>query len=140
MNSFQILLPVFALVFLTYFHIALNAFLIKKSIQNNELDYKWMKFTPSWQEIPNDIQSSRELYKNLFETPLIFYFYCLLAYNLDHVTILNLSLSWLFVFLRIWHYYVRLQNPKVSNRRPPFQYSVVVSFFLWVELLISSLK
>jgi hypothetical protein len=121
-------------------HTVVNALQLRKSIISKELDSRWLKYMPGWQEIPLNIQASRELYKNLFEAPLPFILYCLLAYTIDHVTMLNLVLAWLFVFFRVWHYYVRVSNPKISKRRVPFQYSLIVTFILWTELFIFLVK
>jgi hypothetical protein len=121
-------------------HTVVNALQLRKSIVSKELDSRWLKYMPGWQEIPLNIQASRELYKNLFEAPLPFILYCLLAYTIDHVTMLNLVLAWLFVFFRVWHYYVRVSNPKISKRRVPFQYSLIVTFILWTELFIFLVK
>ena len=121
-------------------HTVVNALQLRKSIISKELDSRWLKYMPGWQEIPLNIQASRELYKNLFEDPLPFILYCLLAYTIDHVTMLNLVLAWLFVVFRVWHYYVRVSNPKISKRRVPFQYSLIVTFILWTELFIFLVK
>ena len=121
-------------------HTVVNALQLRKSIMSKELDTRWLKYMPGWQEIPLNIQASRELYKNLFEAPLPFIVYCLLAYTIDHVTMLNLVLAWLFVVFRVWHYYVRVSNPKISKRRVPFQYSLIVTFILWTELFIFLVK
>ena len=99
-----------------HIHTAVNAFQIRKSLMSKELDYRWLKYMPGWQEIPLNIQASRELYKNLFEAPLPFLVYCLFAYTVDHVTMLNLVLAWLYVAFRLWHYFVRMSNPKISKR------------------------
>ena len=123
-----------------HIHTTVNAFQIRKSIINKELDSRWLKYMPGWQEIPLKIQASRELYKNLFEAPLPFLVYCLFAYTVDHVWMLNLLLAWLYVALRVWHYFVRISNPKISKRRIPFQYSLIVTFILWTELFIFLLK
>ena len=121
-------------------HTVVNALQLRKSIINKELDSRWLKYMPGWQEIPLNIQASRELYKNLFEAPLPFIVYYLLAYTINHVTMLNLVLAWLFVVFRVWHYYVRVSNPKISKRRVPFQYSLIVTFILWTELFIFLVK
>ena len=123
-----------------HIHTVVNAFQLRKSIISKELDSRWLKYMPGWQEIPLNIQASRELYKNLFEAPLPFLVYCLFAYTIDHVTMLNLILAWLFVAFRLWHYYVRMSNPKISKRRVPFQYSLIVTFILWTELFIFLVK
>ena len=108
-----------------HIHTVVNALQLRKSIISKELDSRWLKYMPGWQEIPLNIQASRELYKNLFEAPLPFLVYCLFAYTVDHVTILNLVLAWLYVAFRLWHYFVRMSNPKISKRRVPFQYSLL---------------
>jgi len=123
-----------------HIHTVVNALKIRKSIISKELDSRWLKYMPGWQEIPLNIQASRELYKNLFEAPLPFLVYCLLTYTVDHVTMLNLVLAWLYVTFRLWHYFVRMSNPKISKRRVPFQYSLIVTFILWTELFIFLVK
>ena len=123
-----------------HIHTVVNALQLRKSIISKELDSRWLKYMPGWQEIPLNIQASRELYKNLFEAPLPFLVYCLFAYTVDHVTMLNLILAWLYVAFRIWHYSVRMSNPKISKRRVPFQYSLIVTFILWTELFIFLVK
>lgn len=123
-----------------HIHTVVNALQLRKSIISKELDSRWLKYMPGWQEIPLNIQASRELYKNLFEAPLPFLVYCLFAYTVDHVTILNLVLAWLYVAFRLWHYSVRMSNPKISKRRVPFQYSLIVTFILWTELFIFLVK
>ena len=123
-----------------HIHTVVNALQLRNSILSKELDSRWLKYMPGWEKIPFNIQASRELYKNLFEAPLPFIVYCLFAYTVSHVTILNLVLSWLYVAFRVWHYYVRISNPKISKRRVPFQYSLIVTFILWTELFIFLVK
>ena len=123
-----------------HIHTVVNALQLRKSIISKELDSRWLKYMPGWQEIPLNIQASRELYKNLFEAPLPFLVYCLFAYTVDHVTMLNLVLAWLYGAFRLWHYSVRMSNPKISKRRVPFQYSLIVTFILWTELFIFLVK
>tara|TARA_Y100000748_G_C15488282_1_gene485592 strand:- start:434 stop:868 length:435 start_codon:yes stop_codon:yes gene_type:complete len=140
LNSVLILFPIFPIILMMHLHTFVNALQIRKSIISKELDPRWLKYMPGWQEIPNDIQASRELYKNLFEAPIVFLIYCLCAYVLNHVYLLNLSLAWIYVVLRIWHYFVRMINPKISKRRIPFQYSLFATLVLWIDLLIFLLK
>ena len=140
LNPVFILFPIFPIILIMHIHTAVNAFQIRKSLMSKELDYRWLKYMPGWQEIPLNIQASRELYKNLFEAPVPFLVYCLFAYTVSHVTILNLSLAWLYVAFRVWHYFVRMSNPKISKRRVPFQYSLIVTFILWTELFIFLVK
>ena len=123
-----------------HIHTVVNALQLRKSIISKELDSRWLKYMPGWEEIPLNIQASRELYKNLFEAPLPFLVYCLFAYTVDHVTMFNLVLAWLYVAFRLWHYSVRMSNPKISKRRVPFQYSLIVTFILWTELFIFLVK
>ena len=125
LNPALILFPIFPIILIMHIHTVVNAFQLRKSIISKELDSRWLKYMPGWQEIPLNIQASRELYKNLFEAPLPFLVYCLFAYTIDHVTMLNLILAWLFVAFRVWHYYVRMSNPKISKRRVPFQLSLI---------------
>ena len=89
-----------------HIHTVVNALQLRKSIISKELDSRWLKYMPGWQEIPLNIQASRELYKNLFEAPLPFLVYCLFTYTVGHVTMLNLVLAWLYVAFMLWHYFI----------------------------------
>ena len=140
MNPVLILFPIFPIILIMHVHTVVNAFQLRKSIISKELDSRWLKYMPGWQEIPLNIQASRELYKNLFEAPLPFLVYCLFSYTVGHVTMFNLVLAWLYVAFRLWHYFVRMSNPKISKRRVPFQYSLIVTFILWTELFIFLVK
>jgi hypothetical protein len=140
LNPILILFPIFPIILIMHIHTVVNALQLRKSIISKELDSRWLKYMPGWEEIPLNIQASRELYKNLFEAPLPFLVYCLFAYTVDHVTMLNLVLAWLYVAFRLWHYSVRMSNPKISKRRVPFQYSLIVTFILWTELFIFLVK
>tara|TARA_A200000159_G_scaffold21582_2_gene18431 strand:+ start:762 stop:1196 length:435 start_codon:yes stop_codon:yes gene_type:complete len=140
LNSALILFPIFPIILMMHLHTLVNALQIKKSIVSKELDPRWLKYMPGWQEIPDNIQASRELYKNLFQAPIVFLIFCLCAYVLNNVSVFNLALSWIYVALRLWHYFVRISNPKISKRRIPFQYSLIVSLVLWIDLFIFLLK
>ncbi len=140
MNPVLILFPIFPIILIMHIHTVVNALQLRKSIISKELDSRWLKYMPGWQEIPLNIQASRELYKNLFEAPLPFLVYCLFTYTVGHITMLNLVLAWLYVAFRLWHYFVRMSNPKISKRRIPFQYSLIVTFILWTELFIFLVK
>ncbi len=97
MDPVQILFPIFPLIFLTYLHTFFNANTVRKAIQTKELDWRWMKFMPSWQQIPDDVQASREHYKNLYQAPLLFYLYCILAFTAEHVTQFTVIMAWIYV-------------------------------------------
>jgi hypothetical protein len=140
LNPILILFPIFPIILIMHLHTFVNALQIRKSIIDKKLDPRWLKYMPGWQEIPNEIQASRELYKNLFEAPIVFLIFCLCAYTLNHVSILNLSFAWIYVILRVWHYSVRMTNPKISKRRIPFQYSLFATLILWIDLFIFLLK
>ena len=140
LNPVLILFPIFPIILIMHIHTVVNALQLRKSIISKELDSRWLKYMPGWQEIPLNIQASRELYKNLFEAPLPFLVYCLFTYTVGHVTMLNLVLAWLYVAFRLWHYFIRMSNPKISKRRVPFQYSLIVTFILWTELFIFLVK
>ena len=136
MDPIQILFPIFPIILLTHLHTAMNAMTLRESIKSKELDWRWLKYMPSWQAIPDNVQSSRELYKNLHQAPLIFYCYCILAFTVGHVTLFTLVLAWLYTAFRIIHFIIRSTNPKLSRRAPIFQVAFMASLALWLELLI----
>ena len=47
-----------------HIHTVVNALQLRKSIISKELDSRWLKYMPGWQEIPLNIQASRELQKS----------------------------------------------------------------------------
>ena len=94
---------------------------------------------PSWQQIPDDVQASREHYKNLYQAPLLFYLYCILAFTADHVTQFTVIMAWIYVIARTIHFIIRSTNPKISVRAPIFTITLFVSLILWIELFCAIL-
>jgi len=136
MSSTLILFPIFPLVFLTLLQTSLNAQKVKNAVLNKSLDPKWLKFMPSWEVVPDEIQASREHLKNLHQAPIIFYVYCIIAYIVSHVTLFTLLLAWAYVFFRSIHFAIREINPKISLRRNPFAITILLSIILWIDLLV----
>ncbi|MDN2568425.1 MAPEG family protein [Aquibium sp. A9E412] len=58
--------------------------------------------------------------KNQFELPVLFYALCLALYVTGGVTILTLTLAWLFVVARLAHAWVHVTSNRLQARRPIF--------------------
>lgn len=101
---------------------------------------------------PQSISTSSELaarmpdsraadnFRNLFETPVLFYAVMLFAHASQQAGQILIVLAWLYVALRIIHSFIQCSYNKVMHRFYVFFASVGVLLAIWIVLAISILK
>jgi hypothetical protein len=70
-------------------------------------------------------------FRNLFETPVLFYAAMLAAIALHGGTWPLLVLAWIYVALRVVHSFIHCTYNKLMHRFPVFVASMVVLFVVW---------
>ena len=94
----------------------------------------WEKGIPSdpYPSAPKNLQMVKNNIKNLFEYPIIFYALLILIYILDKSDLSFISLSWIYVLLRIVHsfYHIFMDN---THLRGGFW---LISQFILLAILI----
>lgn len=76
--------------------------------------------------------ASSDHYRNLFETPVLFYALCGFLAITQLTTVLLLACAWGYVFLRAAHTYIHLTSNKVIRRFQLFFGSSIVLYGMWV--------
>ena len=79
-------------------------------------------------------------FRNLFELPVLFYTAIVVAAQTHQVTVLTLSLAWLFVLLRCAHSAIHCSYNKVYHRFYVYVSGGVVLWALWAVLAIGLLQ
>ena len=73
-------------------------------------DVKLSQFRINEGKFPDRLRSARQQYQNMFEIPILFYLLCLLNIFFNHYTQFDIVLAWGFVFFRVLHFFIRVQN------------------------------
>jgi len=84
--------------------------------------------------------ASADNFRNLFELPVLFYLAVVVAAQTAQVTVVTLSLAWLFVALRIAHSAIQCTYNKVIHRFYVYVIGGVVLWLLWGVLAVGLLR
>jgi len=79
-------------------------------------------------------------FRNLFETPVLFYAAMLFAQSTPQAGPILLGLAWLYVALRVVHSFIQCSYNKVMHRFYVFFTSIWVLLAIWVILAVGFLK
>lgn len=133
-----LLLPVFALVTLTFVVLFTMGFKRFKAAVNKKLDVNFYKLYIGDGE-PADIRQFSRNFNNLLETPILFYIGVLLTLTLKLDSMIFVYLAWTYVALRIIHSYIHCTSNKVRMRFRVYLLSCLVLIAFWVSLAVFSL-
>ena len=77
---------------------------------------------------------------NQFETPVIFYALCLIAFVTSSVDGIMLALAWAFVAVKTVHIYVHTSQNRLRYRQPIFALSLLILLLMlaWVAVKVLS--
>ena len=79
-------------------------------------------------------------FRNLFELPVLFYLGLVIAAQTAQVSVLTLSLAWLFVATRIAHSYIHCTHNRVRYRFQAFVAGFFVLVAFWITLAVGLLR
>jgi len=128
------LLAISALVLLT-FCVALTVVTTRRNaVIRGEIPFSYYRVFRGAE--PTDlVLKTTNNFKNLLETPTLFYVVCILAIVLKYETTLMMSLAWLYVLLRVVHSYIHLTYNNVIHRLYAFGSSLIVILIMFVVLV-----
>ncbi len=134
MSVFEILLPVFALIALTFGLMFRMGFLRVRATTTREVQIRDIALGQSaW---PQSIVKVDRAFHNQFELPVLFYvLIALLLITRSGDNLLNI-LSWLFVALRYAHAFVHTTSNHVPRRFQLFAAGAVVLVVMWALFAI----
>lgn len=136
----NVLFPVFAMIGLTLFCISRLGYLRFKAVKRGEVDPRFFTLYRGYEE-PDKLAAYSRHVVNLFETPLLFYVICLVAYvSGQSSSILVVGLAWAYFALRVVHSYVHLTSNIVIIRFRLFGVSMLVITVLWAAVLTGLMR
>jgi hypothetical protein len=77
---------------------------------------------------------------NLFETPLLFYLICIVAFVTEQSGTVLVALAWLYVGLRFVHSYIHLTSNVVLQRFRVFILSMLTLMIIWAIVLTGVMR
>ena len=91
-------------------------------------------------KVPPDVAVANRNFMNLLEAPVLFYAACLTAYVTHNVTVVTLSLAWVYVSLRVAHTLIHLAYNRILYRFAAFASSnfVLAALWLWLAAVLFS--
>ena len=130
MSVQAILLPVFALVALTFALLFLTGYSRVGSVRRGETKVRDIALgQPNWPERITKIGNS---YNSQFQLPILFYVLVILAYVLRKADLLFVVLSWVFVVTRLGHAYIHITSNHVGRRFNAFAAGFAVLVVMWI--------
>ena len=135
----NILYPLFAMTGLTLFCMMRLGYLRYKAVRAGEIDPRFFSLYRGFEEPEKLAVYSRHVI-NHFETPVLFYVICMIAYAGELATITVISLAWAYVALRYVHSYVHLSNNVVIVRFRVFMLSMTALTILWAAVLTGVMR
>ena len=130
----NVLYPVFAMSALTLFCIFRLGYLRYQAVRAGEVDPRYFSLYRGFEEPDKLAVHSRHVI-NHFETPLLFYLVCIVAYVTGQTGALVSGLAWAYVGLRYVHSYIHLTKNIVIVRFRMFVMSMAVLTALWATVL-----
>jgi len=135
----SILLPAFAMMALTFFCLGRLGYLRNAAVKSGEIDPRFFSVYRGYEE-PEKLAAHSRHIVNHFETPVIFYVLCLVAFVTGQVDAIVIGLAWGYVLLRCIHSYVHLTSNAVLLRFRVFIMSLIVLGVLWAMLLVEVVR
>ena len=139
MNNTALFWPAFTLVLLTF---SVMIRMLTSRIAQMKANKIHTQAISTSGELAANIPDSRvsDNFRNLFETPILFYAALLFASAAEQAGHLLIALAWLYVGLRIIHSLIQCSYNKVMHRFYVFLSSVGVLLAIWLVLAFGMLK
>ena len=137
MSVQMVLLPVFALVALTF---ALGFWM--GAVRNKAVRSRQTRVTdvalgqPNW---PEDATKIGNCFSNQFEVPLLFYILIAIALPLRHADLVIVLLSWVFVVTRYAHAGIFTTSNNLRHRFGAYLAGVLVLLAMWIYFALKML-
>lgn len=139
MHDLRILLPAFAMAALTC---AVWARMFVMRVAEMKRDRIHPQSVALSAQASSRLVDSRaaDNFRNLFELPVLFYLALVIAAMTAQVTLMTLSLAWLFVVLRMLHSAIQCGRNKVMQRFKVYVAGGIALWALWIVLAVGLLR
>jgi hypothetical protein len=139
MNNIVFFWPAFVMVLLT-FSVMIRMLLSRISAMKNNKIHPQSISTSGEMAAKMPDSRAADNFRNLFETPVLFYAALLFAQSTQADNHVVLALAWLYVALRIIHSIIQCSYNKVMHRFYVFFTSVWVLLAIWVVMAYGLFK
>ena len=133
-----ILYPLFAMIVLTLIVGVQLLYCNSKAVLKGQVNIKSFRLFDS--EIPTNLQSISQHYKNMFELPILFYILCIMFILYNNYTNFDVIIAWGFVSFRFLHSLVRISNQNIHLRFGLFIGSFIMLIIGWISFIASYLS
>ncbi|MFT5549474.1 MAG: hypothetical protein ACI9CO_001401 [Candidatus Azotimanducaceae bacterium] len=130
MEQTAILLPVFAMAFLTF---GIGIWLGKlrfASVKKGDLNLKYYELNTGG-KVPDYLAKVSNNYDNLLALPVLFYVISIILFVTAKVEIAQIVLAWVFVVSRYVHSYIHITYNNVIHRMKAFMLSAATLISMW---------
>jgi hypothetical protein len=134
MQQQSILIPMFALVGLTFLVWARMYHVRIRYIVRNRIDVDNYKSRSGYADVPTEVMSASDNLINLFEAPVLFYAAILTIFLTGSADPAFQLMAWGYVGLRVAHTAVHITYNKVLHRFSAYFLSSLVLWAIWLRL------
>jgi hypothetical protein len=134
MSAESLLMPMFAMVILTFSVMIINLVFRIKAVRRGQISIDYFKTFVDGSPPPKLIQLKNHT-ENLFQMPILFYGACLAALAANVASSSLAALAWIYVLLRISHTLIHITYNKVEHRLVPFILSNIVILVMWIQIV-----
>ncbi|HFB65645.1 MAG TPA: MAPEG family protein [Aeromonadales bacterium] len=110
------------------------AILRRNAAHSGRIEVQYFKLYTGF-DVPDDLRLWERHYNNLLELPIVYYFAIFVAISLQLTNMLNISLAWIYLVLRLFHSIIHLNGNKVKYRFQIFALSAFTLLTLWFSIL-----
>ncbi len=133
-TSTAILWPVFVQAFATFaLYVAMSNARVG-AVKAGTIDAKAFKYMDNE---PENLRNYTRALANQFESPVLFYTACIIAYVTGTANIYLLLLAWTYAVAKLAHTYVHATANRLKHRRPTFIAAFGALVLMWVVLAVS---
>jgi hypothetical protein len=130
MEQNAILLPVFALVALTFGIAIWLGKLRFIAVKRGDLKPRYYELNKG-EEIPDYLAKVSHNYDNLLALPILFYVLSIMLFVTKKVEVTQVVLAWVFVASRYSHSYIHTTYNKLRHRMRAFMIGVITLICMW---------
>jgi hypothetical protein len=133
-TSTAILWPVFVQAFATIGLYVVMSNVRVAAVKAGIVDAKAFKYMDNEPEV---LRNYTRALANQFESPVLFYTACIIAYVTGTANIVVLVLAWAYAVSKLAHTYVHATANRLKHRRPAFIAAFGALTLMWIALAVS---
>jgi hypothetical protein len=133
-TSTAILWPVFVQAFATIGLYVVMSNVRVAAVKAGTVDAKAFKYMDNE---PEELRNYTRALANQFESPVLFYTACIIAYVTGTANIVVLVLAWAYAVSKLAHTYVHATANRLKQRRPAFIAAFGALTLMWIALAVS---